>query len=151
MNLSRKTTVTLAAALTGVLGMAGVAAAARGGAEDVRREDRPANTTTSVTTDNTVTRTTEVEHPRPEPGDDKGVDPAGHDVNDVNDDNGVDPAGHDVNDDHSRDDVTVNPTGNTLGNTPTTIDDHGGRVDDHSGPGRGVDDHTGSGHGGDDD
>jgi len=167
MNLSRKTTVTLAATVTGVLGMAGVAAAALGSGDGVRREDRPARTTTRGTTGAAITRTSEVEveHPRPEPNDDNGVDPIGHDVNDdrgvdpaghdVNDVRGVDPAGHDVNDDRG-DDVTT-PTA-TVDVTTTTVEDHAeprddapghDANDDHRGPGRGGDDgDRGRGNGG---
>jgi hypothetical protein len=171
MNLSRKTTVTLAATLTGVLGMAGVAAAARGSADEVRREDRPARTTTSVTTGAAITRTSEVEveHPRREPNVDNGVDPIGHDVNhdrgvdpaghDVNDVRGVDPAGHDVNDDRG-DDVTTPTATATVDVTTTTVEDHAeprddapglDANDDHRGPGRGGDDGDGGrGNGGSD-
>ena len=117
MHRSRKSIVTLAAALAGVLGMAGVAAAAHGSSpakhstssgHHQRRHHggRVSTTTASAASSSTstsigvpagVSTTTEVEHARPEPGDDNGVDAASHAVkeankaDDANDDNGVDP------------------------------------------------------------
>ena len=126
MHRSRRSVVIGTIALAGVLGMAGVAAAARGRRFDAEAgrqshcgDKRGCNRRTTADTPARVTTATQAERPRPEPGDDNGVDPAGHDANDdhgndatvtsptiadtstsVPDDHGVEPAGHDANDDH---------------------------------------------------
>ena len=135
MHRSRKSIATLAAALAGVLAMAGVAAAAHGTARAKTKTStsghhqrrRHGNTTTTAGTAAIVTTTTEVEHARPEPADDNGVDPVGAaaaksaavstapgsaPAPEAGDDNGQDPAGHDANEandanDDNGDDATT--------------------------------------------
>jgi hypothetical protein len=145
MHRSRKSIVMLAAALAGVLGMAGVAAAAHGSSpkqqaasgHHQRRRHGGTTSTSSAPTSSTsasspsttvsvpagVTTTSEVEHARPEPGDDNGVDPAAHaakeaaEASDVNDAN-------DVNDDNGNDHVTsttvAGATTTSMPDAPTT-------------------------------
>jgi hypothetical protein len=165
MHRSRRSIVISAVALAGVLGMAGVAAAARGGGSAPKLEDNSASTTASTTAnavDDTtagtaarVTTATQPEHARPEPGDNNGVDPVGHDANgghsndgpsislpadttssSLPDDHGADPAGHDANDDHGNDHASTSlpdqttsaPTGAAIPNGVQTFTVAGGTV-----------------------
>ena len=141
MHRSRKSIATLAAALAGVLAMAGVAAAAHGTAKARTKTStsghhqrrRHGNTTTTAGTGAIVTTTSEVEHARPELADDSGMDPVGAaaaeraavstapgpaPAPEAGDDNGQDPAGHDAND--ANDDNGDDATTTTVQGVPTT-------------------------------
>ena len=139
MHRSRKSIATLAAALAGVLGMAGVAAAAHGSSakkttETVHHQRRRHGTPSAGATSTTarVTTTSEAEHAQPEPGDDNGVDPVGRDAGEhaaatrapvaraaaPADDRGGDAGDDRVGD--AGDDNGVDPTSTTLAGSTTT-------------------------------
>ena len=133
MRRSRKSVVTLAAALAGVLAMAGVAAAAHGrsASRPSERVHRHAPTVPSIapligsggsgaiggTGGSGLTTTTEIEHAKPEPRDDNGQAASGHDVNDVND-----AVAHDATDDRGDDATTTSFSIDTSTTSSHTIE-----------------------------
>jgi hypothetical protein len=147
MHRSRKSIATVAAALAGVLAMAGVAAAAHGsskaktdtGTSGHHQRRHHGNPTTTAVAAGTVATTTEAQHATPEPGDDSGVDPVGAaaanakastapgsaSTPEAADDNGQDPAGHDANEaNEANDDNGEDATTTTVeGATPTSMPD----------------------------
>jgi hypothetical protein len=142
MHRSRKTITATAVAITGVLAMAGVAAAAHG--RSTPRSQLNDDTTTTIAVGGSggtavggsggssaiggtggtgVIGGTGGTGAVNEPGDDRGLDPIAHDENDdrggdpigheTNDDRGNDAVPHDANDDHGNDNASTSSVPST--------------------------------------